>query len=55
MNARGMDPVIGRMLQIDSRAEKYPGISPYTYVLNNPVGFTDMTGDTVDIDDPKIS
>jgi RHS repeat-associated protein len=49
MNARGMDPVLGRMMQIDSRAEKYPGTSPYAYVLNSPVNFTDMTGDTVDI------
>ena len=49
VNARGMDPVLGRMMQIDSRHEKYPGISPYAYVLNSPVNFTDMTGDTVDI------
>lgn len=54
MNARGMDPVLGRMMQIDSRAEKYPGISPYAYVLNSPVNFTDMTGDTVDVDDKLL-
>ena len=50
-NARGYDPVLGRFLQIDRFYHKYPGISSYAYVLNNPVGLTDVTGDTVDIDD----
>jgi RHS repeat-associated protein len=39
-----------RFLKVDRFAHKYPGISPYVYVLNNPIRFTDMTGDTVDID-----
>ena len=47
--ARGYDPVLGRFMQIDRRYDKYPGISSYAYVLNNPVGLTDVTGDTVDI------
>ena len=48
-NARGYDPVLGRFNQVDRRYDKYPGISSYAYVLNNPVGLTDVTGDTVDI------
>ena len=48
-NARGYDPVLGRFMQVDRRYDKYPGISSYAYVLNNPVGLTDVTGDTVDI------
>lgn len=39
-----------RFLTVDRFAHKYPSISPYAYVLNNPIKFTDMTGDTVDID-----
>ena len=40
-------------MSVDRFADKYPSISPYTYVLNNPLRFTDLTGDTVDVD-PKL-
>lgn len=40
-NARGYDPVIGRFAQIDPLLEYS---SPYTYVGNNPLAFTDPTG-----------
>ncbi len=47
MNARGMDPAIGRMLQVDRMHEKYPAYTPYHYGANNPLFYVDMTGDTI--------
>lgn len=44
MNARGMDPVLGRMMQIDPLASMFPGWSSYSYAFNNPMGYTDPTG-----------
>ena len=44
MNARMLDPVIGRTLQIDPMAAKYPGLSPFAYVANNPVNAFDPDG-----------
>jgi RHS repeat-associated protein len=41
MMARNYDPEIGRFLQIDPLQEFS---SPYTYVGNNPLGYTDPTG-----------
>ncbi|MBO6524849.1 MAG: RHS repeat-associated core domain-containing protein [Balneolaceae bacterium] len=41
MNARGMDPVTGRFLQLDPMQEF---ASPYVYAGNNPVSLTDPTG-----------
>ena len=45
--ARQYDPVIGRWLKQDRYACKYASISPYTYCANNPILFTDPTGDTL--------
>lgn len=42
--ARGYDPVLGRFLQIDPHAAKYPSLSPYAYVANNPLVYTDPDG-----------
>jgi RHS repeat-associated protein len=47
---RGLDPQIGRWLQIDPHAEYHLGSSPYNYVLNNPLLYNDPYGlDTVRI------
>ncbi|WP_257667188.1 DUF6443 domain-containing protein [Parapedobacter tibetensis] len=42
--ARMYDPVIGRWGVMDPLAEMYSSSSPYAYVENNPIGFTDPTG-----------
>ena len=42
--ARYMDPAIGRFMSVDPLAEEHYSISPYTYVLNNPLRFIDPFG-----------
>ena len=42
--ARNYDPAIGRWLNTDPLAEKYPNISPYVYCINNPLRFVDPDG-----------
>ena len=44
MMARNYDPIIGRFMQIDPMASKYPSLSPYTYVANNPMNAFDPDG-----------
>jgi len=38
---------MARFLTIDPMAEKYYSISPYVYVANNPLKYTDPNGDTI--------
>lgn len=45
--ARYYDSRIGRWLVIDPLFEKYPGISPYIYSLNNPATYFDLDGKVV--------
>lgn len=42
--ARGYDPVIGRFTSRDPLTTKYPSLSPYNYVANNPVNAFDPDG-----------
>lgn len=46
---RSYDPAIGRWMQIDPRAEKYVGMSPYNGMGNNPISISDPNGDTLRI------
>ncbi len=43
-DARIYDPRIGKWLSNDPLQQKYPGLSPYNYVANNPVSFIDPDG-----------
>ena len=42
--ARMLDTRLGRWLSLDPLSNKYPGLSPYNYVANNPVIFIDPDG-----------
>ena len=42
--ARYLDPVIGRWMATDPLASLSPGLTPYHYVRNNPLSYTDPTG-----------
>jgi len=42
--ARFLQTGLGRFTTIDPLAEKYPGISPYTYCKGNPVRYVDKRG-----------
>jgi RHS repeat-associated protein len=42
--ARAYEPRIGRWLTVDPLAEKYPSLSPYSYVAGNPVNNFDPDG-----------
>jgi RHS repeat-associated protein len=47
MGARYYDPMLPRFTTIDPAHELYPGVSPYAYVMNNPVNATDPDGRTI--------
>ena len=42
--ARNYDPALGRWMNVDPLAEKYPNMSPYIYCANNPVLYVDPDG-----------
>ena len=44
---RYYDSGIGRWLSVDPKANKYPGWSPYNYLLNNPLKYIDPNGQDV--------
>ncbi|QQS36979.1 MAG: hypothetical protein IPM56_03210 [Ignavibacteriales bacterium] len=45
--ARYYDSELGRWLQVDPLADKYPGWSPYNYTMNNPLRYFDPNGMSV--------
>ncbi|WP_281337288.1 RHS repeat-associated core domain-containing protein [Flavobacterium eburneipallidum] len=42
--ARNYAPALGSWMNVDPLAQKMPGVSPYTYCLNNPIVLTDPDG-----------
>jgi RHS repeat-associated protein len=42
--ARMLDPAVGRWTSMDPLAEKYPDVTPYGFVLNNPTRYADPDG-----------
>ena len=44
---RMYDPRLGRMRSLDAFASKYPSISPYAFVYNNPISNIEIAGDSV--------
>lgn len=43
--ARFYDPVVGRWNSVDPAAEYYPEITPYSYVVNDPISLIDDDGE----------
>ena len=43
------DPRLGRWLSTDPLERKYPNVSPYTYVLDNPILYLDIGGRDVGV------
>ncbi|MDH6310474.1 RHS repeat-associated protein [Dysgonomonas sp. PFB1-18] len=43
-SARYYDPALGRFTTVDPLAEEYYSISPYVYVMNNPLKYIDPDG-----------
>ncbi len=56
-NARMYDPLMGQFISVDPLADKYPGWGGYVYCLNNPLIYTDPTGEYVyDVDaNPELA
>ncbi|OED39970.1 hypothetical protein AB832_03755, partial [Flavobacteriaceae bacterium (ex Bugula neritina AB1)] len=46
---RDYDPAIGRFNKIDRFAEKYDGLSPYSYVANDPINLIEIAGDSISV------
>ena len=47
--ARYYEPRLSLWLNVDRFAEKYPYSSPYIYCLGNPLIYTDINGDTLNV------
>ena len=55
--ARMYDPLLGRTPTMDSKAEDYYSISPYTWCVGNPIHFADPNGQNaiISIDNQTIT
>jgi RHS repeat-associated protein len=49
---RNYDPVLGRMHQVDPKADTYAGLTPYNYAFNDPLFWNDPMGDA---DEPSAA
>ena len=48
--ARYYNPMTSQWMSVDPKASSYPNLSPYCFVVNNPVAFTDPDGREVEIE-----
>ncbi|WP_304145915.1 DUF6443 domain-containing protein [Mesoflavibacter zeaxanthinifaciens] len=48
ITARNYNPELGRWMNIDPLAEKFPSYTTYNYALNNPINFIDVDGKSPD-------
>lgn len=53
--ARYLDPAGVRWLSVDQKFEKYAGISPYSYCLDNPIRLIDPNGEETKISEILIN
>jgi RHS repeat-associated protein len=48
ITARNYSPELGRWMNLDPLADKYPKYSPYVYAHDNPINFVDFNGKSSD-------
>ena len=53
--ARLYNPRVGRWSKLDPKAATYPGHSPYCYVANSPMMFSDFNGEYIILVNGKVS
>jgi RHS repeat-associated protein len=46
-HARNYDPQVGRWHNVDPLADQTPSVSPYVFVMNNPIMLIDPDGRTI--------
>ena len=53
--ARYYDPRVSLWISTDRFEEKYPNVTAYSFTANNPMKFLDINGDSLRIEDKKLS
>ena len=53
--ARYYQNKLGVWLSVDRLAEKYPGLTPYNFVANNPILFVDPDGNRINVADMDLT
>ena len=53
--ARYYDPRLSLWISTDRFEEKYPNVTAYSFTANNPMKFLDINGDSLRIEDKKLS
>ena len=54
-NARNYDPQVGRWHNIDPLADQTPSVSPFVFVMNNPIMLIDPDGRTISGDTAMVA
>ncbi len=53
MERGAYNPISSQWICVDSKASKYPNLSPYCFVANNPIIYLDPDGNEITIVSPK--